>query len=401
MNMIPFIRQGSVLLVALVLCSSLQAQQRQTSSKHNSLRLVEQFGEELDLSEEQILQVTDLKEEMRDKMRATKQAGQQADRQQMKAIKEEYEAKVNAILSVEQQEELQQIATAKKAQSEDRRANRRAMQQELRNYHETNIQPVILESRQKLEQKISSQDRQSIDDLRLALAAHKKKQKAERKANRQNKGQMESHRSRKGKGKAAKKGRQKGLYQFLQQNVESQSIANQLIDTYSNDIDLLNKEIAAQEAQWKADKEAIIERHTQDLSENSKAEFRKKRSDAKERHKTDIDRMKKLAFLMMDPKGEAAAPRQSDAEEDPSIKVYPNPSNANQTLEFETKTAGNVWIDILDSNGKTVQQVYNGYRDPGKHVIDVNVQGLDGTLHYYRINDPDGQRSQKVIITKE
>ncbi|MEO1626285.1 MAG: T9SS type A sorting domain-containing protein [Bacteroidota bacterium] len=387
---------------ALVLCFAITSfAQPARKHKHRTLPQIEKFKEELNLDEDQLQQLQDIKSEMRSEFRALRQEGEAPDRETMTTLKEEYKVKIEAILTPEQQSQLKELVAEQKEKGKARREGMKAMSKELKAYQKENIRPVMLEQRQKLEQEMSPEDIAAVEKLRTALKQYKAEHKGKAQARRADRqGDAEQSMARKSHGPKGRKHRKAGLMGFLKSNTEYQSLANELIDTYSDDIERINGEIEDQVAQWEVDKKAIVDKHMGQMDEELSGKFHRKRGQKKEEFKTDRDRMKKLGFLLMRADGPEETVRASRQADRP-MKIYPNPSATNQTLEFETSQAGIVMVDIIDKNGQVVRQLFNGQLEAGSHQLEVDVQDLSGFVHYYRITDANGQSTKKTLITRE
>lgn len=113
------------------------------------------------------------------------------------------------------------------------------------------------------------------------------------------------------------------------------------------------------------------------------------------------DEIKRL-FLLLDPSNDFSFDVESfDIGEGKHLaSVFPNPANKVQTLEFFNEQAGNVNIEIIDESGKVVQIISNENRMQGHQKLEVNVQSLNPQLYFYRISSKAGVTLLKFSVIK-
>ena len=71
-----------------------------------------------------------------------------------------------------------------------------------------------------------------------------------------------------------------------------------------------------------------------------------------------------------------------------------------QTLAFNLRQASPVQIEIIDQKGQVVQNVFSGTLGIGVHQLNVDVQGLNGTIFFYRITSNAGTSTLDIMIAK-
>ncbi|MFM7106944.1 MAG: T9SS type A sorting domain-containing protein, partial [Flavobacteriales bacterium] len=81
-----------------------------------------------------------------------------------------------------------------------------------------------------------------------------------------------------------------------------------------------------------------------------------------------------------------------------SLGVYPNPSDANATLVFDTQGGTGFIIDISDSHGRIVKSVPLSNVAAGKQTIDLDVSDLNAGLYVIRLTSSTGSSVLKMIV---
>ena len=107
MNIYQSIRFTFFFMLTLLLSLPLSAQRH--SSHQGSLAKVDQFQEELQLTEEQKDQLQVLKQDLRKELKAMRQSGEQVNRGSRKALFDQHKSKVKAVLTAEQITKLETI----------------------------------------------------------------------------------------------------------------------------------------------------------------------------------------------------------------------------------------------------------------------------------------------------
>ena len=112
-----------------------------------------------------------------------------------------------------------------------------------------------------------------------------------------------------------------------------------------------------------------------------------------------IPREAKILFLLLDPTIDFSIdlPDFEKGEGDHFANVFPNPAQKNQVLEFFTQQDGNVKIEILDAAGKVVKVVAERNLNQGKQKFEVNIQDLNSQVYFYRITGKDGVSMLKFV----
>jgi hypothetical protein len=90
----------------------------------------------------------------------------------------------------------------------------------------------------------------------------------------------------------------------------------------------------------------------------------------------------------------------SEISKENKLKIYPNPIVQQYHLEFESNQAENIEILLLSSEGKQIQNLYNGMTFIGKNAFSFN-QGALGTGEYFLVvktNQNQIRINEKIII---
>ncbi|MEM1322186.1 MAG: hypothetical protein AAGG75_18135 [Bacteroidota bacterium] len=358
---------------------------------------------ELELTEDQLTQIAALQEEMKTEMKSLRALEREERRTQMKSIRSDFQTAVEAILTTEQLAAVEDRRAEARERWEARRAQNKAMAEEVKNHKETEVQPVLLAQRAKLEAQITDADKAKIDQLRDWLAEQKEALKAERMA------QREEQKARKAEGevgKARKKKHKKGarkkdhglLFQRLKNDEEHAAIADALVDNYSDEIDALAEEIADDQERWKAERKAIADKYiTEEQRERMKNKKKKAKSNEASRDELK-SYYKKLGFILMEPEAGEASTTTTKSDDPHQIRLYPNPAISTQTLEFRTEQAGTVVVEMIDKSGNILRTLYSGQMEAGAHSLQVDVQDLRGQVFYYRIKDEAGVSSKQFMV---
>ncbi len=368
-------------------------------------RLTARMTEELGLSDDQQAQVKALHLAFAQKM---KNREERPSQEEMKALHEAQKAAIAKVLTPEQLTKWE----AQKTENRERRAEniekRAALHDELRAYHEQNIQPVMTEQRLKLDAKITPEDQKTIASLRsqIATARENRQKEAEEKGFGKDKGNKARPGKKEGfEGRMPFPGGPRHGFGPARLDEKSRDQAKKLVETYSADIDVLFAEIADQREQWEKDIKAIHEKYKpenpdfdgpgpegrgflgkkgEETAENGQNE----RTDRRDFHK-------KLTFLLMPATGDepvTAAPFER------KINVFPNPAGAVQNIEFEVLKAGKVLVEIVDRQGNVVQTAFTGEMPAGMNKLEINTSDLKGQMYFYRITDASGVSSKPFNV---
>jgi len=83
-----------------------------------------------------------------------------------------------------------------------------------------------------------------------------------------------------------------------------------------------------------------------------------------------------------------------------SFDVFPNPAQDNTMIEFLLEKNDNINLEIVDLNGKVVQQVYNGTAGPGEHRYPVATAELSAGIYLVRLVTDEGKYLTRKLIVQ-
>lgn len=388
--------RGSLVLAALTFIAvSLSAQSRHRQHPPRPFHAIELHKAELEITETQQAQLDELKASFQEEAKALHQedlehdAKREAKHSLMKGLK----ADLADILTEEQTTQLKSLM---KAKHKEHKARMKEARSDVKAYRDENIKPVMLAQRQKLEAKISAEDKKEIAQLREAVA----QRKAERKA----------------AWKAAKAKGERPERPARGEHPEREAI-KQLVNKYDTEIEALFAEVEPQAKQWKEDMKFILEAHRPEGSEfqgsksqGDKFQGDKFRSGNPHGHKGKGHKAKggghpeggifhKARFLLMDPAEEADASTASMLVQ--KAKAYPNPANEALTLDYELAKGAQVDIQIHSKEGQLQQTLPQGQLKAGSQSARLDVSSLrDGA--YYLSVVADGQlKILPFIVTRQ
>ena len=81
-----------------------------------------------------------------------------------------------------------------------------------------------------------------------------------------------------------------------------------------------------------------------------------------------------------------------------SFGVYPNPSDANATLVFNTQGGSGFTVEISDSHGRIVKLLPLSNLSAGKQTIGLDLSDLNAGLYVVRLTSSTGSSVLKMIV---
>lgn len=110
----------------------------------------------------------------------------------------------------------------------------------------------------------------------------------------------------------------------------------------------------------------------------------------------------KLLFLLLDPEVEFSMelPEFGKGEGDHFASAFPNPAVRNQTLDFFLQQDTHVSIDILDESGRVVKTLASEFMNKGNQKLNVNINDLNSQLYFYRISTGEEVTMLKFTVVK-
>lgn len=278
-----------------------------------------------------------------------------------------------------------------------KKRHNKELRKELKAYIDQNVMPVLREQRNKLESKITLQDRQKLEELRKQLAVLQAQRHESRKDFRkEQKGATE-------KGEMTEEQRNKMKELRTQMKTIMQS-SKEIAKSYSTDIEQLLTPMQSQKEQWKQDIKAICDKYIV----NSPDSTRKHGENGRGKHgkhgkfrmmaKQHFKEMKPAMFLLIQPSENQIVATESVKESDENTKVYPNPSSNQTTIDFKVKEAGNVNIVLLDTQGNVIKNIMNEHKEKGKYSALIDLSGLREGTYFYKIATPTKTETNRIVV---
>jgi Tol biopolymer transport system component len=78
------------------------------------------------------------------------------------------------------------------------------------------------------------------------------------------------------------------------------------------------------------------------------------------------------------------------------MQNYPNPANSFTHFSFTTENSENILLKVLDLSGRTIKMILNEKVNPGTHVIEQDLGGLNPGQYIYRLESGSNQLSKKL-----
>ncbi len=280
-----------------------------------------------------------------------------------------------------------------------KKRHNKELRKELKAYIDQNVMPVLREQRNKLESKITLQDRQKLEELRKQLAVL----------------QAQRHDSRKDFHKEQKSATEKGEITEEQRNkikeVRTQmktimQSSKEIAKSYSTDIEQLLTPMQSQKEQWKQDMKAICDKYTVNSPDSThKHHGNKHEGNGRGKHgkfrmmtKEHFKEMKPAMFLLIQPSENQVIATEAVKESDENTKIYPNPSSNQTTIDFKVKEAGNVNIVLLDAQGNVIKNIMNEHKEKGKYSTLIDLSGLREGTYFYKIATPTKTETNRIVV---
>ena len=282
-----------------------------------------------------------------------------------------------------------------------KKRHNKELRKELKAYIDQNVMPALREQRNKLESKITLQDRQKLEELRKQLAVLQAQRHDFRKDFRkEQKGATEKGEMTEEQRNKIKEVRDKIKIQMKTIMQSSKEIAK----NYSTDIEQLLTPMQSQKEQWKQDMKAICDKYTV----NNPDSTHKHGGNARGKHgkhgkfrmmaKQHFKEMKPAMFLLIQPSENQVIATEAVKESDENTKIYPNPSSNQTTSDFKVKEAGNVNIVLLDAQGNVIKNIMNEHKEKGKYSALIDLSGLREGTYFYKIATPTKTETNRVVV---
>jgi Spy/CpxP family protein refolding chaperone len=367
----------SILVLALFMAvPMLQAQHHQHHRGHQGKDRVEMMKQHVDLTDQQIQEIEKIQEKAHTDLKVlheNEEMEREEKRTAARAIKEASKKAIDEVLTEEQRAELKKVHQQRRQQHKEMRekVDMKGFHQAMKDYRTQKMDPVLREQRAKLETKLASDEKATINKWRPVFKA--KQQQG-----------LEKMKGQKGKGPRAKGG-ERGHGEPSAEMKQAKEELRPIAEKYKEDIEQLMDEIADERAQWKNDHKAIHDSYFKEVKEEMAPHGKG--------HK---HHQKGLHFLLMDPTTKTSA---ATAEE-PGMSVYPNPISDRFTVTYETKSEGPVRIDLLDLKGNTIQTLVDKTQKAGTYTLDANTPNLKEKVYYLVLTTAEGKKSVQVFVSE-
>ena len=80
--------------------------------------------------------------------------------------------------------------------------------------------------------------------------------------------------------------------------------------------------------------------------------------------------------------------------------VYPNPFNPTTTVTYQIPEFSTISIDIYNMNGQLVENLYKGYKSPGKYSIEWTAENITSGAYLIKLVSGSFVETQKVMLVK-
>ena len=360
-----------------------EGRHHQRVHRSSPLLMIDRIGSVVELTEPQQEELNVIKENYKTKLEDLKNQdfnNREEHREVMKGLLENLKEEVNNVLTLEQQSQLEEARQENRQKRKEwfESIDHEAMHEEIKTYNEMNIQPVMIEQRKKLDEVISEEDQELLATLRTTMMPLKKEGKEKLKGRRSKENKPE----------------------LTEEQKENRAQLKGLIEKYSEDIKLLMEEIDDDREVWESDIKAIRLKY---LPEELKKDDRPEGlhgNRGKHFRKQKMHFRHAAGFLLMDPNAEKES--NIDFLEEPgvnSLKLYPNPSNSVNRLEYDLQISGNTRIELRRENGTVEKILIDNYQDAGQQILDVDVSNLKSGVYYITITDSNGMTyTEKMIV---
>lgn len=85
----------------------------------------------------------------------------------------------------------------------------------------------------------------------------------------------------------------------------------------------------------------------------------------------------------------------------PEVKQnFPNPFNPTTTIEFYLPKSSNINLSLIDSIGRVVKTITEGFYSQGNHQVKLNASGLASGVYFYKLQSGIFSITKKLILSK-
>ena len=83
--------------------------------------------------------------------------------------------------------------------------------------------------------------------------------------------------------------------------------------------------------------------------------------------------------------------------EQESLQAYPNPFMDKISISFSNHTAGHIKLDVLNSYGMPIEELYDAWLPEGNHDFHFNGADLSSGIYLIRLTTDRGVVSRKIL----
>ncbi|NUO20372.1 T9SS type A sorting domain-containing protein, partial [bacterium] len=80
--------------------------------------------------------------------------------------------------------------------------------------------------------------------------------------------------------------------------------------------------------------------------------------------------------------------------------TYPNPFNATLSIQYDIPQAAQISLSVYDLLGREVATLFQGMKDPGRHAVFWNAEGVSTGVYFIRLHSEHRSATQKVLLLK-
>ena len=320
---------------------------------------------ELNLSEEQVSQITALHEEIGENIKAIKDdesLDRDEKREKIMELRKEQKTAMSGILTPEQQEKLKSLQAERR---EKMKKKQKVRKEAMADRHEE-----LQKLRAEFDQEIDEDDRAKLAELREVFNVHKEKMKAGQKKTRGERGENKA--------------------KFKTEHEDEIEELKTLSEKYHDEVVSFLEENGFS-------KDDRGQRRKLNSEENAKGERspNHKRKGHKQGRKTEPHR-KISRFLLMDPEASGNAGLAPENK----INVFPNPAEDWTSVTYNVRADGQVLVQIQDEQGNILKNLVNEKTEKGEYTVEFNTSELSNKNYFIVITDELGKTSKQFVKMK-
>lgn len=359
--------------------------------KNGGFGLFDKIATELNLTPEQKTQIEPIVEKYKQKakaLRANNEGDRRANREAMHGIIEEAKTEIFPLLTADQIAKVKEFEEKKHKHHEQKGAIKAAV----KNYADKEVKPVLQAQRMRLEAKLSAEDKQAIDELRVVVKEQKKacKKSGECKGKgRKGKGEFGENRTQQNGQEEAGRGRRGGK-RGHHLDEATRTAVDALVAKYEANINALLDETKASHGEtWKTEIKAIVLDIAPDMEERMNERVERDGKKDKWTHRF----FHPAKFLLSNP-----YEAKNESLTDRTIGLYPNPAQKRTNIKYEVLKEGEVQIGIYNRGGDLVKTVFTKYQQPGSYNVEANLDGLADKMYIISVTDAAGKVSEQLLM---